>query len=46
MWYEKGCNDSDCLNNVAQENYTDPKENKPVNSGNIQEEISLDSFVS
>ena len=45
LWYEEACNDSDnCLSNAAQENYIDPKENKPVNSSNIQEENSLDSF--
>ena len=32
------------MSNVAQENYIDPKENKPVNSSNIQEENSLDSL--
>ena len=32
------------LNNAAEENCTDPKENKPVNSANIQEENSLDSL--
>ena len=45
LWYEEACNDSDnCLSNAAQENYIDPKENKPVNSSNIQEENSLDSL--
>ena len=45
LWYEEACNDSDnCLSNVAQENYIDPKENKPVNSSNIQEENSVDSL--
>ena len=40
LWYEEACNDSDNgLSNVAQENWTDPKENKPVNSCYIQEEI-------
>ena len=29
------------MRNATQENCTDPKENKPVNSGNIQEENSL-----
>ena len=39
------CNDSDnCLSNATQENYIDPKENKPVNSSNTQEENSLDSL--
>ena len=32
------------MSNAAQENYIDPKENKPVNSSNIQEENSLDSL--
>ena len=32
------------MSNVAQENYIDPKENKPVNSSNIQEENSVDSL--
>ena len=32
------------MSNTAQENYIDPKENKPVNSSNIQEENSLDSL--
>ena len=34
--YEEACNGSgNCLSNAAQENCTDPKENKSVNSGNI-----------
>ena len=32
------------MSNAAQENYIDPKEYKPVNSSNIQEENSLDSL--
>ena len=32
------------MSNAAQENYIDPKENKPVNCSNIQEENSLDSL--
>ena len=45
LWYEEACNDSDnCFSNAAQENYIDPKENKPVNSSNIQEENSVDSL--
>ena len=32
------------MSNAAQENYVDPKENKPVNCSNIQEENSLDSL--
>ena len=45
MWYEEASNDSDnCLSNVAQENYIDPKESKPLNSSNIEEENSLDSL--
>ena len=36
LWYEEACNNSDnCLSNAVQENCTDPKENKPVNSENI-----------
>ena len=45
LWYEEACNNSDnCLSNAAQENCTDPKENKPVNSSNIQGENSLDNL--
>ena len=44
LWYEE-CNDFDnILINATQGNCTDPKENKPVNSGNIQEENSLDDL--
>ena len=32
------------MSNAAQENYIDPKENKAVNSSDIQEENSSDSF--
>ena len=32
------------MSNVAQENCTDPKENKPVNSGNTHEENSVDDL--
>ena len=32
------------LNNAPQENYIDPKQNKPVNSSNIQEENYLNSI--
>ena len=32
------------MSNAAQENYIDPKEYKPVNSSNVQEENSLDSL--
>ena len=32
------------MSNTAQENCTDPKKNTPLNSGNIQEENSLDSL--
>ena len=32
------------MSNAAQENYIDPKENKSVNSSNIQEESYLDSL--
>ena len=32
-----------CLNNAAQEDCTNPNNNKPVNSGNIQEENFLDA---
>ena len=32
------------MSNAAQENYIDPKEKKPVNSSNIQEESYLDSL--
>ena len=45
LWYEEVCNDSDnCFSNAAQKNYIDPKEYKPVNSSNIQEENSLNSL--
>ena len=33
-----------CLSKAAQENYIDPKESKPLNSNNIEEENSLDSL--
>ena len=43
--YEEACNDSDnILINATQGNCTDPKENNPVDSGNIQEENSLDDL--
>ena len=32
------------MNKAAQENYIDPKESKPLNSNNIEEENSLDSL--
>ena len=32
------------MSNATKENYIDPKEYKPVNSSNIQEENSLDSL--
>ena len=32
------------MSNAAEENYLDPKENKPVNSSYIQEENALDSL--
>ena len=45
LWHEEACNDFDnCLSNAAQENCTDPKEITLLNSGNIQEENSLDSL--
>ena len=45
LWYEEACSDSgNCLSDAAQENYIDHKENKPVNSSNIQEENSLGSL--
>ena len=45
LWHEEACNGSDnCLINSASKHCTDPKENKPVNSGNIQEENFLDNL--
>ena len=32
------------MSKAAQENYIDPKESKPLNSNNIEEENSLDSL--
>ena len=45
MWYEEACSDFDnCLSNAVQDNCTDFRENKPVNSCNIQDENSLDDL--
>ena len=33
------------MSKAAQENYTDPNENKPLNSSNIQKENSLDRLL-
>ena len=45
LWYEEACSDFDnCLSNAVQDNCTDFRENKPVNSCNIQDENSLDDL--